>query len=133
MNAMFRLGATAMLLIAAIGVTSCDRRPRVERIELPETPIVAVRDRWGVVSGSYVRVREEPRPDAPIKDYVRRGIVVEVTEVIERRSGSGEGGWFRIADEGVDGWVRESAVTLYESRARAENASRQVLNRGADE
>ncbi len=133
MTALPRLAATALLLILAFSATGCDRRPRVESIELPETPIVAVRDRWGVVTGSYVRVREEPRPEAAIKDYVRRGIVVEVAEVMESGSGSGETDWFRITGADVDGWILESDLALYESRARAENASRQVLNGGEDE
>jgi cytochrome b len=112
----------------------CGRRAQsATEIELPETPIVSIRDRWGVVTGSYVRVREEPNEGAAISDYVRRGVVVEVREVIEDARNDAGASWLKIRGEAVDGWVVESGVSLYESRARADNAARQILDDGDGE
>ena len=112
---------------------ACEKEQTEQRIELPETPIVSIRDRWAVVDDRYVRVREEPRVDASVSDYVRLGLIVEVAEVVDNGNGP-DATWMRIAGQEVDGWVTESNLSLYESRARARNAARQIVDEaGASE
>ena len=140
----------ALLLVAGAVLSACaDREEEIGGVELPETPIVSVRDRRGVVMGSYVRVREEAARDAAVRNYVRRGLVVEVTEVLDPDAGNGnrrasgdaaarrslepgEDFWVRIRAGDVDGWVQESDLSLYESRTRARNAARELTEPGED-
>ena len=127
-----RAASLGIALLLALFV-ACEEEPTEQRIELPETPIVSIRDRWAVVDDRYVRVREEPRVDASVSDYVRRGLIVEVAEVVENGNGP-DATWMRIAGQEVDGWVTESNLSLYESRARARNAARQIVDEaGASE
>jgi hypothetical protein len=117
------LGFVAVL----IAFSGCDRESEEQRIELPETPIVSVRDRWAVVAGAYVRVRAEPADGAAVADYVRRGLIVEVAEVVDQGGAEAET-WMRITGDQVDGWVTGSDLSLYESRARARNAAQQFVD-----
>jgi hypothetical protein len=60
-------------------------------------------------------------------------VVVEVREVAEEGRDHAGASWLKISGDEVDGWVMESGVSLYESRARADNAARQILDDGDGE
>lgn len=111
-------------------LSSCGPPERLSDIRLPGSPVLAVRANWGVVSDAYVALRTAASGDAGINGHLRAGSVVEIRE----KSGSPElwkgreDFWYRIGGESGEGWVFGTHLDLYDSRQRATNAARSIID-----
>lgn len=121
-----------LFALAAL-VTSCGNgRSNASSVILPPTSVVTLRPTWAVVTEPYIRLRAEPRRDAPIEGHLRRGDVAEieaistVVELVEDERHF----WYRLTVGGTSGWVLDSAVESYGSEDRARSVSARMGERG---
>ena len=118
------LGCVLFLLSAG----ACGRRPVVERIELPPTPVLSIRSTWAVVTSPFLRVRAEPLAKSPVLAHIRRGAVLEVLSRTERKEEL-EGTssyWYQVSYEGLRGWVFGAFLEIADSKARAEGLAAEL-------
>ena len=115
-------------LLALLSVAACGRRPVVERIELPPTPVLSIRSTWAVVNSPFLRMRVEPRAQAAVLAHIRRGAVLEVLSRTERKEQLEDSSsyWYQVSYEGLRGWVFGAFLELVDSRARAEGLAAQL-------
>ncbi len=109
---------------------SCSIEEEAAEIDLPETPILSSRSEWAVVTTSYLRIRSEADTDSEILGHLRRGAVAEIIgrnrekETVEGQEGS----WFHIRSSGISGWIFGYYIEIYNSREKAQNASKALAN-----
>ena len=114
-------------LLALLSAAACGRRPTVERIELPPTPVLSIRSTWAVVTSPFLRMRDNPRAQAPVLAHIRRGAVLEVLSRTERKEELEESSayWYQVSYEGLRGWVFGAFLEIVDSKARAESLAAQ--------
>ena len=97
-------------------------------LELPPTPVLTIQSYWGVVTTSYLRVREVPENEERVKGAMRRGDVVKITAIETRKKGksSPEILWYQIEKGELTGWVSEMEIELYNSLPQARTASQRL-------
>jgi hypothetical protein len=123
------LSCTALLIAAAL-LTSCGHREAEKPITLPPTPALSVRAHWGVAKSPYLRAFDGPSTDGKVVFLLRAGDILEITA----KSGytdqvrAERDYWYHVIFEKSEGWVFGAGLDLYESRERAENASRLLTN-----
>jgi len=128
---------TSLSLILILGwvslfFTGCDKT--VERsypvIELPPTPVLTLETNWGLITSSFLRLREKPALASSAVTTLWQGAVVEILsqtssqEEVEGRMGY----WYRIQYDGFQGWVFGGYLRVYSSQNEAERAAREVRN-----
>ena len=106
-------------LAAAIGCS----KPVPETFDLDPTPILTGGLGWAVVSGAYVRLKEEPAFGARDGDYARRGEILRVVATERAFSGRDRGTWYRLEGDDATGWLHQSLLAVYPSLERARNAT----------
>ena len=108
----------AALLFAAIAsFVSCTKKYS-EAIPLDTSePLALAPDiSWAVVLDPYAAYRPIPSWDSAAAGYCRKGDILQVTgKAAVKESGM----WYKFKD----GWLSESAVTIYANRYRAESAA----------
>ena len=117
----------AVLILAALGASSCTRMSG-SALKLQANPILTGGIGWAVVKDAYVRLKEGPSDSTRDLDHLRRGGVLRLDA---RKFGTSDDPtapdvpeiWYGVESEGAKGWVRESELDLYESRAQAETAA----------
>jgi hypothetical protein len=125
-----RLGLPKAFALLAVLLISCARGQEEIPLEPPPTDPLA-RDfiAYGVVNTSFTHVGDTAGPDGISLGYLRKGSLVKI---IERRSLTGQGNaelWVLIeadyqgANEKIQGWLRESAIEVYDNESRALTAS----------
>jgi hypothetical protein len=117
------------LLLAALVFASCTRIA-MAAIKLPTNPILTGGLGFAVVKDAYVRLKGSPSESAPDIDHLRRGSVFALEARVlgsgdsyDRASAGAPIEWYRITSEGTTGWVDESQLDVYASRAQAEKAA----------
>ena len=81
---------------------------------------------YGVVDFAYIRVRNEPLPDATLVTMLRSGAIVEIVtsssneETIEGKTNR----WYQIQFQGRRGWVFGSYLKIFDSLDKARNAAK---------
>jgi uncharacterized protein YgiM (DUF1202 family) len=115
-------------LLLFLPLASCGRRPPVERIELPSTPVLSIRSTWAVVTSPFLRLRSEPLADAGVLAHVRRGSVLEVLSRTDRREDLEQTSsyWYQVSYEGLRGWVFGAFLEIVDSKARAESLAAEL-------
>lgn len=119
-----RLVALAALVV--LSFSACSRGAEETGIDLPPTPVVALRPTWAVVTVPYLRLRTEPSAGAPIAGHLRRGEVAAIAAIdtsVARLDGDRHY-WYRLERDGLVGWALDNAVESYGSEDRARNAAR---------
>jgi hypothetical protein len=113
---------------------ACQRDEDRRAVILPETGLLMLRPRWAIVIEPYARLLAEPDSITEITGHLRRGDVVEIVEIgTQRYRGDGDdGNWYLVEGEGSRGWVLNSLLAVYGSRAQADNASRAITAAAAD-
>lgn len=92
---------------------------------MPSTPVLTVESRWGVVSSSYSTITDINDRHNRIIGTMRKGDIVEVlSKETEKESSSGIY-WFEVHRGDIFGVVPEDQIDLYDSKAKALNASKQ--------
>lgn len=118
---------TLFLLAAFSSTTSCSRTGEGS-LKLQANPILSGGLGWAVVKEAYVRLKEGPTDSSRDVDHLRRGLIFK----LDAREMGSQGGtaknadpaiWYGIESEGVKGWVRDSELDIYASRAQAEKAA----------
>lgn len=124
-NPRFCVFAALVLLAAA----SCSRFGE-SSLKLQANPPLSGGLGWAVVKGAYVRLKESPSDAAKDLDHLRRGGLFRL-DARERGQSGGEssakgddaGLWYGLESEGIKGWVRDSELDVYASKAQAEKAA----------
>jgi hypothetical protein len=115
-------------LLLLLPLASCGRRPAVERIELPPTPVLSIRSTWAVVTSPFLRMRAEPLANAAVLAHVRRGAVLEVLSRTDRREDLEQTNsyWYQVSYEGLRGWVFGAFLEIVDSKPRAESLAAEL-------
>jgi hypothetical protein len=100
----------------------------------PTHPLVRNFIGYGVVNTSFTHIMDKPGREGISQGYLRKGSLVKI---IERRSVSNRGNtefWIFIDGANQDvpepepsGWLNESALDIYDSKARALTASEAMI------
>ena len=114
-----------LLLLAGCSKTADQEAPG---FELPPTPVLTIQSYWGVVTTSYLRVREVPENEERVKGALRQGDVVKITAIETRKinKSSPEILWYMIEKGELTGWVSEMEIELYNSLPQARTASQRL-------
>jgi hypothetical protein len=110
---------------------SCDRSADEIPLEPPPThPLVRDFIGFGVVNTSFTHISDKPGAEGISQGYLRKGSLVKI---VERRSVNNQenvafwvyiDGSYQSGSELVsNGWLRESALDIYDSEAKALTAS----------
>lgn len=116
---------TLILVFGSILVGCAPSNP-YEGLKLPPTPVLTIQTFYGVVDFAYLRVRNEPLPDAALVTMLRFGSIVEIVtsssneETIEGKTDR----WYQIQYQGRRGWVFGSHLKIYDSLDKARNAAK---------
>jgi hypothetical protein len=124
----FPIWLLLLLLLALVPFASCARRPVVERIELPSTPVLSIRSTWAVVTSPFLRLRDEPLADASVLAHIRRGAVLEVLSRTDRKEELEQTSsyWYQVSYEGLRGWVFGAFLEIVDSKPRAESLAAEL-------
>jgi hypothetical protein len=119
--------AAIALLSSALAGCSCEFGRRGP--ELPPNPVLGIDSRWGAVTEAYVRVKSEPSSGAEDIAYLRKAEIVEVVSQAIGKDCLPEetGHWFGIKAGKAVGWIFSGYVAVYDSREKAQLASRNML------
>ena len=121
----FTLAAAAFTLLICVFLPGCRKEEPLVRLDMPTTPVLAIRASWGVVASPYLRVRAKPQPGAEVVAHLRNSSIVEILaktsypETVEGKSDY----WYEIACDGIRGWVFGSYLEFHNSRQEAEKAT----------
>ena len=112
----------------AVILVCCSREEPLAGLDMPTTPVLAIKVSWAVVASPYLRVRAKPQPAAEVVAHLRNSSLVEILaktsypEAVEGKSDY----WYEIACDGIRGWVFGSYLELHNSRQEAEKASQAI-------
>jgi hypothetical protein len=113
---------TTLLLAAIALLSSCPQKNPV-RINLEQTPVISSGLGWGLVSLAYVRIMAEPSLESTDSGAIRRGELARITARSRSYDARDSGVWYKLEVDERAGWVHESALTVYRSRAEADRAA----------
>ena len=114
------------IIIFSLLFFSCKEEVLNENIDMPSTPVLTVQSRWGVVNGSYITITDINDRHNMIIATLRKGDIVEVlSKETDKESGS-ETYWYEVQIDDIYGVVPEDQIDLYDSKAKALNASTQM-------
>jgi len=114
------------IVVAALVLASCSGSHPYAGLKLPPTPVLTIQTYYGVVDFAYIRVRNEPLPDAALVTMLRSGSIVEIVtssgteETIEGKTDR----WYQIQYQGRRGWVFGSYLKIFDSLDKARNAAK---------
>jgi hypothetical protein len=129
------------LLAGAALLFSCERASEEAPSPLPPPTHPLIRDfiGYGVVNTSFTHIMDEPGQEGLSRGYFRKGALVKI---IERRAVASRGNiefWVFIdgtnqgtsepdtSEPGPGGWLNESAVDIYDNKAKALTASESMI------
>ncbi|OPZ55610.1 MAG: Bacterial SH3 domain protein [Synergistetes bacterium ADurb.Bin520] len=111
--------------LAPLLLSGCRKDDPFTDVQMPATPVLAVRANWAVVTSPYLRIRSRPSQDGEVVAHLRNSSVAEVLakttypESVEGQTNY----WYEISSDGLRGWVFGSYLEFHDSRAGAEKAS----------
>jgi hypothetical protein len=125
------IGRQVLLLVVCFLAASCTRSSDEIPLEPPPThPLVRGFIGFGVVNTSFTHINDKPGAEGISQGYLRKG---SLAKVIERRSVNNhkdvelwvyiDGSYQGNSELVSSGWLRESALDIYDSEAKALTAS----------
>ncbi|MDZ7793767.1 MAG: SH3 domain-containing protein [Spirochaetia bacterium] len=114
------------LLTVLAGTTGCRRETVKEfTIELPSTPVLTVRSKWAVVASSHLRLRERPTIQSSAITTLWRNNVIEIIsrDEVQQEVEGKLGYWYKVAYDGLQGWVFGAYLEMFDSENGARRAS----------
>ncbi|WP_319562384.1 SH3 domain-containing protein [Marispirochaeta sp.] len=110
--------------------TGCAKEEKLTSIDLPPTSLLSMREKWGVIASSHLRMRNSPDSQSEVVTtfWNRRGVVLEVlSQSPDKVFIEGyEDYWYQVSYDGLIGWVFGAYVELYGSREQALRAARET-------
>ncbi|UTD02828.1 hypothetical protein HRI97_07025 [Treponema socranskii subsp. buccale] len=115
-----RVVSAALLFAAFVSFVSCTKKSSESiRLDVSDPLALAPDISWAVVLDPYAAYRHSPSWDDAAEGYCRKGDILQVTgKAAVKESGT----WYKFKD----GWLPDSAVTIYANRYRAENAAEKL-------
>lgn len=132
MKKKFYFAALLCMLIVSVALLPGCRKKTVSefKIELPATPVLTVRSNWAVVNSSHLRLREKATIQSRAITTLWQNNVLEIIsrdeaqQEVEGKSGY----WYKVAYDGLQGWVFGAYLQLYESESEARRAAQKTRN-----
>lgn len=123
-----RKSSEYLIIVFLIALTGCREKEPILSIDLPPTEILSATTNWAVINSSHLRLREKPLVDAKAVTTLWRGSVLEIVSRSETKFlVDGElDFWYQINYDGLHGWVFGAYLDLFDSKEKAENASREL-------
>ena len=112
-----------LLIVVFLLISSCTKEELNENIKMPSTPVLTVQSRWGVVNGSYIRITDITDRHNKIIATLRKGDIVEVLSKETEKNSEDDLYWYEVSTGEIYGVVPENQLDLYDSKAKARNAS----------
>ncbi|MDR2444897.1 MAG: hypothetical protein LBD44_03030 [Spirochaetaceae bacterium] len=112
--------------LLALSASTCKRNSFEDEIVLPLTrPLSRYVIGYGVVNANYTHILDKQGDDGKSIGFLRRGAVVEI---LERRPvlRSDKAEIWVLASGSYKGWLKESELRVYPSRAQAQTASESI-------
>lgn len=116
-----------MIVIAcAVPIACGGGHEREVHIELPSTPVLSARSRWGVITSSHLRLRRQPNTASAPVTTLWQGTMLEILSRDERkvRVEGRDGYWYQVVYDGLQGWVFGAYLQLFEEESEARRAAR---------
>lgn len=112
-----------IIILSVLMFSGCFLIEKEELSPPPPSPLLS-RSQVGyaVVTVSYIHILDTPDPAAVSLGYLRQGSIVDVLERRSVRTGDSPVSWLLIKGT-QEGWLQESHVMVYNTRAQAETAS----------
>ena len=108
---------------------SCKKDEVMQAINLPPTPILSMREKWGAITSSHLRLRSSPDSNSDVVTtfWNRRDVVLEVlSQSSEKVDVEGrEGYWYQVSYDGLVGWVFGGYVELFGTKEQALRSARE--------
>jgi hypothetical protein len=114
------------LIVISLLIFSCAKEELNVNIKMPSTPVLTVQSRWGVVNGSYIRITDINDRHNNIIATLRKGDIVEVLSKETEKESEDNIYWYEVSKGEIYGVVPEDQLDLYDSKAKAQNASGQL-------
>ena len=102
-------------------LSSCRPEKEPVSLEVPPTPVLTSKAVWGLVNLPYLKILAEADPVAEVTGLLREDDLVEILS--KKGLEDGTVYWLEVQSEKETGWVPESALDVYDSRAQALTAS----------
>jgi hypothetical protein len=113
---------TVFFIVVLLILSSCPQGKPVH-ISLEQTPVISGGLGWGLVSLAYVRIMAEPSFGAADSGAIRKGELARITARARSYETRDNGVWYKLEIDERAGWVHESAMVVYTSRAEADRAA----------
>ena len=123
-----KLKQSAVSVLLIVLLFGCEKSMETHDITLPPTSVLQVQVSWAVITAPHLRLREEPSENARVIRYLQNGFVLEILsktrklETVEEK----ENYWYQIQVDGLSGWVFGAYLNIFDSRAKAEAASKEL-------
>ena len=129
-NWLARRKVASVLIFLLLLFGSCGEEEKISSLELPPTPLLSLRERWGVIISSHLRMRSSPDQEGPVLTtfWNRREVVLEILSQSQAKVSieGREGYWYQVSYDGLIGWVFGGYVDLYGTKEQALRAARET-------
>lgn len=115
-----------LTILALIFILGCSKEDVSYDIDLPATSVITSNSQWGVVKFPYVKVRKTPEDEDLISSAFRQGDIVKIMKSTEFKDSTEAGDiyWYYTVLNDIQGWIKGSDLSIYDSKEQAESASK---------
>jgi hypothetical protein len=122
----YTLGQAFVFLFALLQI-ACSVKKDENPVIPPETyPLSRDFIGFGVINLSYTHITEDPSVDSISLGYLRRGSIVRVLRRQAIKTGTGSVSWVFV-EGNQRGWLKEDAMSIYDSENRAKTAAESMI------
>ena len=128
MERLVKVKIVFFLFIILLSFSSCKKEETFTDIKLPETPILSMTSRWGVITSAYLRLRNGPGSLSKPVATLWKGYILEiVSRNPEKKTVDDyDGYWYQVTYRGLQGWVFSAYLKFFDTREEAERTSREL-------
>ena len=131
MNKLFFAALLCAVICFSLLLPGCRKETAKEfNIELPATPVLTVRSNWAVVNSSHLRLREKATIQSRAITTLWQNNILEIIsrDEVQQKVEGKSGYWYKVAYDGLQGWVFGAYLQLYESESEARRAAQKTRN-----
>ena len=121
--------ALCAIILTAVLLPGCRKETTQEfKIDLPATPVLTVRSNWAVVASSHLRLREKATIQSRAVTTLWQNNVLEIIsrDEVQQEVEGKSGYWYKVAYDGLQGWVFGAYLQMYESESEARRAAQKA-------